>query len=126
MGNWLPRPHVPTGEEIAEAHLAQVEALEEFKGRSLGQLERMQEDKPDLEDDDEFLEQYRLKRLEELKKDLEKPRFGKQLEISRPEWEVQVTRAPQDVVVVITLYQMYNAESVRLVEILDKVAQKHP
>jgi len=86
----------------------------------------MQEVQPDLEDDDEFIEAYRSKRLQELKKDVGKPRFGSQIEISRNEWEIQVTRAPQDAVVVITLYQMYNAESVRLVEILDKVAQKHP
>ena len=63
MGNWLPRPLVATNEEIAEAQLADVENIEEFKGRTLGQLELMQEAKPDLEDDDEFLEVYRAKRL---------------------------------------------------------------
>ncbi|TNV76276.1 hypothetical protein FGO68_gene907 [Halteria grandinella] len=126
MGNWLPRPPVPTTEEINQEQLDRVEAVEEFKGRTKEQLERMQEAQPDLEDDDEFLEVYRAKRLQELQKDVGKPRFGSQIEISRNEWEVQVTRAPPDAVVVITLYQMYNAESVRLVEILDKVAQKHP
>ena len=63
MGNWLPRPLVATKEEIAEAQLADVENIEEFKGRTLGQLDLMQEAKPDLEDDDEFLEVYRAKRL---------------------------------------------------------------
>ena len=40
------------------------------------------------------LEAYRAKRLEELKKDKDRPRFGSQLEILRPEFEVQVNRAP--------------------------------
>ena len=39
-------------------------------------LDEMLDDKPDLEDDDEFLEVYRAKRLEELKKDKDRPRFG--------------------------------------------------
>ncbi len=34
MGNWLPRPHVATGEEIAAAVQEEVEGIEEFKGRS--------------------------------------------------------------------------------------------
>ena len=37
-----------------------------------------------------------------------------------------MNRAPAESVVIITLYQPYNAESMRLVEILDKVAKKHP
>jgi hypothetical protein len=31
---WLPRPKSPTGEEIAQATLEQVEQIEEFKGRT--------------------------------------------------------------------------------------------
>jgi hypothetical protein len=75
----------------------------------------MKLDKPELEDDDDFLEQYRLKRLEELKKEKERPKFGTQLDIQRIEFEVQVTRAPAESVVIITLYQNYNPESVKLV-----------
>jgi hypothetical protein len=63
MGNWLPREKGPTNEEIALANLEAVEAVEEFKGRSTKQLDNMKEDNPDLEDDDEFLEAYREKRL---------------------------------------------------------------
>ena len=83
MGNWLPREHVPTSEEIAQGHLVAVEQIEEFKGRSAAVLERMAEEKPDLEDDDEFLEVYQAKRLEEMKKNFERPRFGTQIEITR-------------------------------------------
>jgi Phosducin len=126
MGNWLPREKGPTNEEIAQAQLEEVEQVEEFKGRTKEQLEGMLEEKPDLEDDDEFLEAYRKKRLEELKRDKDRPRFGSQFEIQRSEFEVHVTRAPKDVICVITLYQNYIAESVKLTEILDRVAQRHP
>jgi hypothetical protein len=126
MGNWLPREMGPTNEEIAQAHLKAAEDVEEFKGRSAAYLEGLQEAKPDLEDDDEFLEAYRQRRLMELKKDQGRPRFGTQIEIQRPEFEVQVNRAPAEAIVVITLYQPYIPESVLLVEILDKVARKHP
>ena len=37
-----------------------------------------------------------------------------------------MTRAPKDAIVIITLYQNYNAESVKLVEILEGVAKRHP
>ena len=126
MGNWLPREMGPTNEDIAQAHLKAAEEVEEFKGRSTAALDSMKEAKPDLEDDDDFLEAYRERRLLELKKEQSRPRFGAQVEIQRPEFEVQVNRAPAESVVIITLYQPYNAESMRLVEILDKVAKKHP
>jgi len=122
MGNWLPRPAVPTSEDIAQHYLEETEQIQEFQNRTTNQLKQMQEDKPDLEDDDDFLDAYRARRMEEIKKDHGKPRFGSQLEIQRPEFEIQVNRAPQDVIVVITLYQTYNAESLRLIDILDKVA----
>jgi hypothetical protein len=104
MGNWKPREYVPTNEDIAQSNLEQVEQIEEYKGRSKKVLDDMLDDKPDLEDDDEFLEVYRAKRLEEFKKDKDRPRFGSLLEIQRPEFELEVNRAPKDVVVIITLY----------------------
>jgi len=64
----------------------------------------MAEDDPDLEEDDVFKE-YRQKRLEELKLQAARPKFGSLLEINRPQFEIEVTRAPKDVLVVIHLYQ---------------------
>jgi chromosome segregation ATPase len=54
-------------------------------------------------------------RNQKLKKEKERPKFGTQLDIQRIEFEVQVTRAPAESVVIITLYQNYNPESVKLV-----------
>lgn len=64
----------------------------------------MAEDDLDLEED-EYFKEYRQKRLEELKEQAARPRFGSLIEINRPDFEVQVNRAPKDVVVVIHLYQ---------------------
>jgi hypothetical protein len=58
MGNWVPREPKPSNKDIAQAQLEDVEALEEFKGRIKKVLDYMLDDKPDLEDDDEFLEVY--------------------------------------------------------------------
>jgi len=76
MGNWLPRPQEPTNEDIAQAHIDAVEQIDEFKGRTKKELEEMAEEKPDFEDDDEYLEAYRRKRLEEMKKESDRPKFG--------------------------------------------------
>ena len=76
MGNWKPREYVPTSEDIAQANLEAVEEVAEFKGREKQFFENKLQDNPDLEDDDEFLELYRLKRLEELKMEKGRPTFG--------------------------------------------------
>ena len=76
MGNWKPREYVPTNEDIAQANLEAVEEVDEFKGREKQFFENKLQDNPDLEDDDEFLELYRLKRLEELKQEKGRPSFG--------------------------------------------------
>lgn len=63
----------------------------------------MLEDDLDLEED-EYFKEYREKRLEELKVQSARPKYGSFIEIGRPDFEVQVNRAPQDVMVVIHLY----------------------
>lgn len=64
----------------------------------------MKDEDPDLEDDEEFMKQYREKRLQEMKIDHAKPKYGSIIEINRPQFELEVTRAPQDVIVIIHLY----------------------
>jgi hypothetical protein len=64
----------------------------------------MVEDDLDLEDD-EYMKAYREKRIQELKKDVMKPKFGELIEISKPDFEMQVNRAPKGVVVLVHLYQ---------------------
>lgn len=63
----------------------------------------MVEDDLDLEDD-EFMKEYRDKRIAEMMAVEAKLKFGSVFEISKPDWEYHVTRAPKDVSVAILLY----------------------
>ncbi len=68
------------------------------------QLEEKAEDDIDFDEDD-FMKEYRAKRMQQLAVDKSKPKFGSVFEINKQQWEEHVTRAPKDVNVVIHLYQ---------------------
>lgn len=126
MGNWKPREQQPTSEDYFQANVEAAEEYNPLQNKKLTTLEEMKEDDPDLEDDDEFMKQYREKRLQELKVDATKPKYGSIIEINRPQFEVEVNRAPQDVIVIIHLYQDHIPECRKLNEILAQLAKKHP
>lgn len=86
MGNWLPRPRSPTTEEIFQTNLEEAELIDEFGHKKANQLQDMAEEDPDLEEDEVF-KMYREKRLEELKQQSQRPRFGELIEINRPMFE---------------------------------------
>ena len=50
------------------------------------QVERMAEDDLDF-DEDEFMKEYRAKRVEQLKADSSKPKFGRVIEINKQDWD---------------------------------------
>ena len=137
MGNWAPREKEPSNEEVFQERVKEAEDLNEYMGKTVQKLEEMKEDDPDLEEDDEYLEQYRAQRIEALKAEAGKPQYGSLVEIQRPEFEIEVNRAPKNVIVVISLYQnqyaclslilLYSVpESLLLIQILEEVARKHP
>ena len=51
-GNWKPREHVATSEEIFQAQQEVVEGLDNWKDLTSKQLDEQVEDDLDLEDDD--------------------------------------------------------------------------
>ena len=63
------------------------------------------EDELGFSDDDEFMKEYRAKRLAQMQENAAKPKYGTVREINKTDWEHEVTRAPEDVFVVIVLYQ---------------------
>lgn len=67
--------------------------MDNWKNKKLTKLNEMIEDDPDLEDD-EYMKEYRAKRLQELKVEAAQPKFGEMIEITRPEFDLQVHRAP--------------------------------
>mmetsp|Transcript_18600 Transcript_18600/g.23138 ORF Transcript_18600/g.23138 Transcript_18600/m.23138 type:complete len:179 (-) Transcript_18600:86-622(-) len=55
-----------------------------------------------------------------------KPKFRGVLEITKPQWEMEITRAPADTHVVVVLYQSYVPVCRLMLEILDVLAMKYP
>ena len=69
------------------------------------QLEEMAEDDIDFNDEDDFMKEYRAKRLLQMEEEVKKPMYGFVREINKQSWEEHVTKAAKDVPVVIHMYQ---------------------
>ncbi|XP_062020757.1 uncharacterized protein LOC133737163 [Rosa rugosa] len=82
-------------------------------------------DDPDL-DDDLFLEEYRRKRLFELREAAEVASFGSVVPISGSDFVREVSQAPLDVWVVVILYKEGIAECGLLMQCLEDLATKYP
>ena len=65
----------------------------------------MAEDDLDFDDEDDFLKEYKAKRMAQMKESAARPKFGDVIEITKQDWEYHVTRAPTDVWVIVVLYQ---------------------
>jgi thioredoxin-like negative regulator of GroEL len=89
------------------------------------QLEEKAEDDPDFDDEDEFMKQWREKRMAEVQAEAAKPKFGSVYEIGKQDWEEHVTNAPPEANVVIHLYQNHITECKLLNDILNQLAAKY-
>ncbi|KAF5194457.1 Phosducin-like protein [Thalictrum thalictroides] len=83
------------------------------------------EDDPDL-DDDRFLEEYRKKRLAEMREATKVMRFGSVIPISGMDFVREVSQASSDVWVVVLLYKEGLAECALLLGCLEELATKYP
>ncbi|CAK9869873.1 unnamed protein product [Sphagnum jensenii] len=88
------------------------------------ELEELADD-PDL-DDDRFLEEYRKKRVAELREVARKARFGSVQSITGSDFIREVSQAPPDVWVVVHLYKDGVPECILLGQCLDELATKYP
>ncbi|KAL9454329.1 hypothetical protein AB3S75_009837 [Citrus x aurantiifolia] len=88
------------------------------------ELEELEDD-PDL-DDDRFLEEYRKKRLAEMREAAKISRFGSVMPISGSDFVREVSQAPPDVWVVVILYKDGFAECGLLMQCLEELARKYP
>ncbi|KAH9245706.1 hypothetical protein BASA81_016784 [Batrachochytrium salamandrivorans] len=121
-------PPKPKELEITEDQIAEMiektvherqygKALED---RTLDELDELE----DLEDD-RVLESYRRQRLADMQAQLSAEKFGSVLQISKPDYTVQVTDASKTAWVVVHLFQNYNTSCKLLNAILDRLAAKH-
>eukprot|EP00002_Diphylleia_rotans_P036369 TRINITY_DN79_c0_g3_i1.p2 TRINITY_DN79_c0_g3~~TRINITY_DN79_c0_g3_i1.p2 ORF type:complete len:227 (-),score=71.15 TRINITY_DN79_c0_g3_i1:204-884(-) len=88
--------------------------------KTLDELDELEDDF----EDDRILEEYRRRRLDELKATQEKNKFGEVRQISEPEFKREVSEAGQDISVVLHLFQSYVPECKLLNSILGSLATK--
>jgi len=105
MGNWKAVEKDPTSEQVFQDTIDKLEVYDNKYSMTEKQLEEKAEEDIDFDEDDEFMKMYRQQRMGEMKEQAAKPRFGSVLEITKPEWDTEILRAPTDVFVVINLYQ---------------------
>lgn len=104
-GNWKPRDHVPTGEEIFQTQQEGVQDYDNFANLNAKQIEEKIEDDWDLEDD-EVMQAYRAKRMQQMKEQAAQYKFnGSVYEITKQDYEHHVQSMPKDTLGVIHLYQ---------------------
>ncbi|GAB4828672.1 hypothetical protein Ancab_018338 [Ancistrocladus abbreviatus] len=77
-------------------------------------------------DDDKFLEEYRKKRLAEMREAAKLVKFGSVIPISSPDFIREVSQAPSDVWVVVILYKEGFAECELLMRCLEELARRYP
>lgn len=98
-----------TPEELAEEQLKELveETVEAYDPHEHKSVARLEEDLEDADSDEErILSSYRQQRLEQMKAESMKPKYGPGLQyISAEDWKHDVTNAPADVYVVIHLFQ---------------------
>lgn len=83
------------------------------------------EDDPDL-DDDRFLEEYRKKRLAEMREAVKVARFGSVMPISGSDFVREVSQAPADVWVIVFLYKDGVPDCGVLLKCLEELATRYP
>ena len=82
MGGWKAVEKPPTSEEIYQESIDLNERYDKKLVMNSKQLEERAEDDLDFDEDD-FMKQYREKRLQELQVEKGKPRFGSVFEINK-------------------------------------------
>lgn len=87
-------------------------------------LEELEDLEDDL-DDDRFLEEYRKKRLSEMKESSKVPRFGSVVPISGVDFIREVSQAPPEIWVVVFLYKDGIPECGMLLNCLEELAKRY-
>ncbi|KAK9090169.1 hypothetical protein Sjap_023346 [Stephania japonica] len=95
-----------------------------IEGRTEEELEDLEDD-PDL-DDDRFLEDYRKRRLAELREAARVARFGSVVPISGADFVREVSQAPPEIWVVVFLYKDGIPECGVLLNCLEELAGRYP
>jgi len=107
--------------ESVTLHLHENNIQSHIEEASLEELDDME----DEESDERMIQQYREKRLEELRISQVKNRFGEVCDISRDSWVREVTDSSKTCWVVVHLYQDSNIDCRLVHQILEEIAIKY-
>ncbi|KAI5960108.1 PLP2 [Candida pseudojiufengensis] len=114
-----PSPTQQLEEALDEAVKKQYE--NRLENKDLEELNELED-----EEDEEFLNFYKQKRFNEIKKLSEKKKFGSIIPISKNEYEDEVTKASKDSYVIVHLSLQSNLQSRLLNSLLQELSKKFP
>ncbi|KAI8851645.1 viral IAP-associated factor [Chytridium lagenaria] len=107
-------------EQMMDQVIKQKYGEKELEDRTLDELDELED-----EEDDRVLEEYKRKRMQEMKALASKEIYGTVTQISKPDYTVEVTEASKSVYVVVFLFQA-PLPACRLIGAhLDTLARKH-
>jgi len=120
LGNYEAREKETTQAELTKQAMDKVEQQDPLAKKNIEELKEMEDDF-----DDDFLEKYKQKRLEEIKTLSMKPQYGDLREISKQDYVNEVSNAPKEVFVILHLHQDYVEISGRLNMIFEEMAKAY-
>merc|ERR1712100_668704 len=88
-------------------------------------LDELEEALEDEDIDNKMFEEYRAKRLAEMKEQSAKNKYGGLRHVTAQDYVREVTNAPEGDLVVVHLYQDYIPECVVLNRVLEELSQRH-
>lgn len=117
-----PRPKSPTAEIEAALEEAVQRAHENrLEGKSLDELDELDEE--GLEDE-AFIQQYREQRMQEIRQQLSRERFGALVYINKSEYKAEVTEASAQAPVVLHIASTQSQQSRLLHALLERMAPR--
>ena len=120
LGNYDPRMVEKPQAEYTKEGIEKIQSHDPFEDKDKDSLDSLED-----EFEDDFLKGYMEKRMQELKQESAKRKYGSVLEINREEWVHQINEAEKDVLVVIHLYQEYEEKCKLMEQKLKEAAVKY-
>lgn len=120
LGNYTEKPKEIHQYEYTKEAMEKLENYDPNAHKNLNELDELED-----ELDEKIFEEYKQKKLAELKKLSEKPQYGSVIEISRDEYLTHVTNANPESYVILHLYQSYLDKCKIINEIFERICTKH-
>lgn len=111
---------------VAEEQSALEKVARRFGESDKEELDKLEDEMRNDSDDEAMFERFRSARLEELKREAVRSRFGEVIYLARNEFNEQVKEASKTSYVVIELYQKHIEDSIQTSKNVSDIARAHP